>query len=215
VARPVLILEVALSLVYPFAIHLAVSWGRPRLAAVAVLVTCGVLIVLGWFRRGSRRLVGLRLGTFVVVAVFAWLAVRLDRSVLLLLYPLFVNLGLCLAFAASLLRKRSLIETFARLHRPELAPEEVSHCRAATWVWSAYFLVNAAVVGGLAFFAPLALWTLYTGVVSYVLSALVGLAELVVRVRRFGPGSAGLLGKRLLPLLAPLLRQAPGRFGGN
>jgi uncharacterized membrane protein len=213
VARLVHVLEIALSLAYPFALHLCLSRGRPELAAAALLIASTLLFVLGWFgpRAHARR--WWRLGLFVVVAAFAGLALRLDNAELLLLYPLLVNLSLLVVFASSLFRERSLIETFARLHRPELEPEEVRHCRRATWAWSAYFLFNVGVVAALTFFAPLGWWTLYTGVVSYVLSALVGLSELVVRIRRFGPGSAGLLAKRLLPILAPLCGPSPGRTG--
>jgi uncharacterized membrane protein len=205
VARLVLGLEVAFSLAYPFAVHLGAHFRRPRLAALAVLGVSLVLFLLGRVSRGSPSLSAGRLAPLVGAAALAGLTLWFGSTVILLHYPLFVSVALCMAFGSSLFRERSLIETFARLHRPELEAREVSHCRAATWAWTIFFLCNGGVVAVLSIFAPLSWWTLYTGVVSYLLSAVVGLIELAVRIKHFGPDSAGVLGKRVLPLLLPLV----------
>jgi uncharacterized membrane protein len=212
VARLVLGLEVAFSLAYPFAVHLGASFQRPRLAALVVLGASLALFLLGRFSRGSRSLSTGRSGPLIGAVALAGLTLWFGSSGILLHYPLIVSLALCIAFGSSLFRERSLIETFARLHRTQLEAREVSHCRAATWAWTTFFLCNGGVVAVLSIFAPLSWWTLYTGVVSYLLSAMVGLVELTIRVKRFGPDSAGVLGKRVLPLLLPLLgRRSPPR----
>jgi uncharacterized membrane protein len=121
------------------------------------------------------------------------------------LYPLVLDLLLFSVFFSSLFAERTLIETLARLKDPDLDPAKVRHCRSATEAWSVFFLANGAVVALLAFFAPLEAWTLYTGVVSYGLAALLGSVELLVRVRPFGIATAGPLGRWLHFFLGPLV----------
>lgn len=210
-ARLLLVLETLLSLAYPFGLHLAVTFGQTRLAAVSLLAVAALLVLLSSLARRSRSAILVRVGVLALTAALAVLSFRIHSERLLQSYPLLVNAALFVTFASSLHRERTLVESFARLHRPDLSAPEVLHCRRATQAWSAFFLANAGVVAVLIFFAPLGVWTLYTGVVSYLLSLLVGITELVVRVRRFGPASAGIVGQHLLPLLRPLLGGADGR----
>src|SRR5690606_41704324 len=89
-----------------------------------------------------------------------------------------------------------------RLHEPGLDAAKRHYCRQATRCWSAFFLGNAAVTAALSFFAPLWVWTLYTGLVSYLLAGTLGLTELWLRVRRFGHAAAGPVGRVALSVLA-------------
>jgi uncharacterized membrane protein len=200
-----LALELGVSLVYPFAVHGLVRLDLAYVGALALFALSALLLGVALFQRGTAgRLGALRHAglafVFSALATAAWF----DRAGALLLYPIVVNLGLFAVFFVSLFRERTLIESLARLREPDLEAEKVRHCRYATWAWAGYFSFNAGVALALSIFAPLWMWTLYTGLVSYVLASLLGVAELVVRVRRFGRNSAGPFSRWLLPALGRL-----------
>jgi uncharacterized membrane protein len=74
---------------------------------------------------------------------------------------------------------------FARMVKPELGPGELAHCLAWTRIWGIYRLAPAAIGLVLARWAPLAVWTVYVGVVSYVLVGVLFAVEYVIRKIRF------------------------------
>ncbi len=121
---------------------------------------------------------------FAVFAFLRWLEPRWDARALLLV-PVLINLGLLFAFGRTLRSGPTLVEQLARLREPDLSAAQVRHCRTTTAVWCAFFAANAAVCFGLAWFAELWLWTLYTGFISYLLMALLFGAEWLVRSWRF------------------------------
>ena len=121
---------------------------------------------------------------FAVFAFLHWLEPRWDPRALLFV-PVLVNLGLLLVFGRTLRGGPTLVERLARLREPVLSAAQVRHCRTTTQVWCAFFAANAAVTAVLAWLGELALWTLYTGFVSYLLMALLFAAEWLVRSWRF------------------------------
>jgi uncharacterized membrane protein len=135
---------------------------------------------------------------FAVFAALRWLEPRWDARALLLV-PVFVNLGLLLAFGRTLRGGPTFVESIARLRERELSAAQVRHCRTTTVMWCAFFAANAAVCAALAWSAPLWLWTLYTGVISYALMALLFGLEWMVRSWRFH--------RRPAAWAAPLLRR--------
>jgi len=108
---------------------------------------------------------------FAVFGFLRWLEPRWDARALLLL-PVFVNLGLLYVFARTLRGGPTIVERLARLREPALSAAQVRHCRTTTAVWCAFFAANVAICTALAWVGPLWLWTLYTGVIAYVLGAL-------------------------------------------
>lgn len=121
---------------------------------------------------------------FAVFGFLRWLEPRWDARALLLL-PVFVNLGLLYVFARTLRGGPTIVERLARLREPALSAAQVRHCRTTTAVWCAFFAANVAICTALAWVGPLWLWTLYTGVIAYVLGALLFGAEWLVRSWRF------------------------------
>lgn len=117
---------------------------------------------------------------FAVFAFERWAAPRWDPRALRLV-PVFINLGLLYAFGRTLFGGPTIIERFALLQHPSLSAEQVRHCRAATAVWCAFFAANAAICAVLAWSAPLSIWTLYTGVVAYLLMGLLFAVEWLLR----------------------------------
>jgi uncharacterized membrane protein len=99
------------------------------------------------------------------------------------LYPALVSAAFLGVFAYSLLAPPSIIERMARGRGPALPPFVVRYTRRVTQVWCLFFLVNGCIALGTALWAPAAIWSLYTGVVSYVLMGLLFAAEYLVRIQ--------------------------------
>jgi acyl-CoA synthetase (AMP-forming)/AMP-acid ligase II/3-hydroxymyristoyl/3-hydroxydecanoyl-(acyl carrier protein) dehydratase len=109
------------------------------------------------------------------------------NSVLFLkLYPVFINGVLLTVFSLTLWIPPSMIFRFAVLWdktiRGSLAEKRVeAYCRKVTLVWCVFFVFNGGLAAAAAFFASDALWSLYTGGISYILIGILFGGELVVR----------------------------------
>jgi uncharacterized membrane protein len=114
-------------------------------------------------------------------ACIGWLS---DNGTWLLVLPSATQGAFGLAFLRSL-SGTPLIEHFARMVKPELRPAELAHCRTWTGIWGVYLLALAALGLALARWATLPVWTVYVGIVSYVLVAVLFAIEYVIRKIRF------------------------------
>lgn len=182
-------------LLYP----LAVYWGlthagqTPLLLGLLLIFSLRLLpgLLKGRVRRGplpewlwlGRLLACIGLGLTLLSALFSarhWL----------LYYPLAVSLALLCLFGWSLTRPMSLVERLARLQDPALPPAAIGYTRRVTQVWCGFFVINGALAAFTIWHGNLALWSLYNGLISYVLMGGLMGAEYLVR-------------RRLLKRLAP------------
>lgn len=106
-----------------------------------------------------------------------------DAHVAALAYPILMNLGMAAAFGLSLRRGPPLVQTFASLTEPNPSAAARAYMRRVTAVWSVFLLANAALSALSAASGDLALWTLYNGLISYVLMATLFAAEYAIRQR--------------------------------
>jgi uncharacterized membrane protein len=163
-------------LLYPFAVYFGIEHLSPRLFATLL----GAL----WLARAltSARRPGNRLLAAAALAFCAllWL---LDSPALLRWYPVLINLILLGLFGLSLKFGPPVIERLARLTDPQLPPSGVRYTRQVTWVWAAFFLFNATLATALTLWAPLSWWTLYNGLIAYLLMGLLFAGEWCVRQR--------------------------------
>ncbi|MBJ7222267.1 MULTISPECIES: hypothetical protein [unclassified Brenneria] len=101
----------------------------------------------------------------------------------LLWYPVAVNAVMLLLFGSSLYRGMPLVERLARLREPELPPRAVAYTRRVTQIWCLFFVFN----GGVAVLTCLAgnvhWWTLWNGMIGYLLMGLLMGGEWIVRQR--------------------------------
>jgi uncharacterized membrane protein len=127
------------------------------------------------------RLPMLKIGTLarcwvLAALVLAALAIWYNALLPLKLYPAMVSAAFLGVFAY-------VIERMARGRGPELPPFVVAYTRRVTQVWCAFFLLNGSIALGTALWAPAAIWSLYTGIISYVLMGLLFAAEYLVRIQ--------------------------------
>jgi uncharacterized membrane protein len=170
------ILTALLTLVYPLAIWLGHGTLEPRWLAGLLLLTVAARLPALKIGRAAR-------WSAAAGLALAALAVGANAVLPLKLYPVLVNATLLAAFGASLVSGPSMVERMARLREPDLPPAGVAYTRRVTQAWCVFFVVNGALAFGTALFAPEAVWSLYTGVVAYVLMGLMFGGEYLLRMR--------------------------------
>jgi uncharacterized membrane protein len=167
----------------PWVLYCTLSQQRIDVAAVALIgwvIVRTIPVVLAAKRdqrRAALQLPAIALG----FAVLGWIS---HDGTWLLVLPSATQGTFGLAFLRSL-SGVPLIEHFARMVKPELSPAELAHCRAWTRIWGIYLLALAAIGLGLACWAPLRVWTVYVGVVNYVLVGVLFAVEYLIRKIRF------------------------------
>ncbi len=163
------------TLAYPLIVYLCLGRLEPRWLAL-LLVALG-LVRLGVGRTATAWAIA---GAALFLAVLTWWG---NAWMPLKLYPVGVNAFMLLLFGASLVNPPSAVERLARLRDPNLPEEAVPYTRSVTQVWCAFFALNGLVALATALWASDALWTLYNGLVAYVLMGTLAGVELLVRKR--------------------------------
>jgi uncharacterized membrane protein len=168
---------IAVSAAYPVMVFVADKQVTPLAFAAGACVLLATRAFLGARQHWSRELRGPLL---VAIALIAGLGL-LDGALAARAYPVVVSGGLALLFGMSLWQPRSLVERFAELSGDVLSPAGRRYCRRVTLVWAIWLAINTAVSGVLALAGSLAAWTLWTGVIAYVVSGIIFGSEFVLR----------------------------------
>jgi uncharacterized membrane protein len=182
--RVLALIRALVVVMYPAAIYLGVTRLEPRtlgLVLLALVIPNMVIQVVQAPPERRRAVVGVPL----TVAALAGIGAALGEPRFFLALPVLINLGLLAHFAGSLRGPVSIVEHFARLQEPDLPEGGPAYCRAVTVAWCWFFAANAAVSAGLAGFAPVSWWALYTGLLAYILIGLGFTVEFIARKRRF------------------------------
>ncbi|MCZ6874723.1 MAG: hypothetical protein O7G88_14530, partial [bacterium] len=103
----------------------------------------------------------------------------------MLYLPVLFSISFFIAFAYTLLYPPSMIEIFASTVIPQQSDEEIAYCRRVTIVWVVFFIFNGTMALFTACCASLGLWSLYNGLISYVIMGALFIAELCFRYWRF------------------------------
>lgn len=160
-------------LLYPFFVAYSLSQGQ------FIWVSC-LLIILGVFRLvGKSNHLIWPLAGFSILC--GGLSLLLKNQQWLMLYPVFMSLGALLIFAMTLLKPPSMIERFARITQADLPESGVIWTRKVTMLWCGFFSLNACIALFTVFYADLWLWTLYNGLISYLLMGTLLLGEFIFR----------------------------------
>lgn len=165
-----------ITLIYPFAIWFGDGKVEPRWLAC-------LLLLAALTRLPTLKISRAALWVVIVALLLVAIAIFGNQLLPLKLYPVLVNLGFLVAFAYSLFSPPSMVERFARAREPNFPASAIAYTRRVTQVWCGFFIVNGGISFATAVWASQAVWSLYTGVISYVLmGALFGL-EFLIRQR--------------------------------
>lgn len=178
------VLQSLIAVTYPVLIYFGLKALQPRELGLLVLALLVLRVLVSARDKFSAYTRAYSL-PIAVVASMATLTSISNHPLSLLLTPVAINLGLLGVFAASLFQSESTIERFAKIQAPDLSRVELEYCRRVTLVWCVFFVANGGTALWLAVLGDIELWTLYSGVVSYVLMGMVFAVEYVYRHWRF------------------------------
>jgi uncharacterized membrane protein len=163
------------SLLYPILVLLGLRYVPP--GAIVIVFAGIVALRVGLGHRGPVELV-------LALAVCTALALLfLDARLAVLIHPVLVNLGFAVVFAQTLWSPPPMVERIARLTDADLPREAAPYLRRVTIAWLCFFIVNGAVASWTVAFGTIEQWTLYNGVVAYLLIGAMFLGEILVRPR--------------------------------
>ena len=166
---------------WPFAVWLALSYPHLHIL-LPLLALCFVLrlaALRGKTGALSRAAQALAVSGIILTLVSVWLR----EARLLLWYPLVVNSVMLVLFGGSLFSRMPLIERLARWREGELSPAAVRYTRRVTQLWCGFFIVNGAVSLWSCLHGDLHIWTLWNGMLSYMLMGALFAGEWLVRQR--------------------------------
>lgn len=116
--------------------------------------------------------------TMAMLLGLVWLT---RTNTLMYWYPVIINGVMLVLFGSSLWAKQTFVERLARITEPDLPEAGVRYTRKVTRLWCGVFVFNIVITSALIFFGQLEWWAIYSGVISYVILALVMTAEWIVR----------------------------------
>lgn len=177
-------LSAVVLLAYPFAVYFGID--KLGLSLVGILLIAALVIrVLTAQRSQVKELKQIAQISAITGITLVGLGVLFKQHGWLTFYPVAVNLCMLILFASSLKQPQTVIERLARLQEPELPASGVRYTRKVTKVWCGFFIING-LVALYTCFQPLQVWTLYNGLISYLLAGSLFAVEWIVRqfVRR-------------------------------
>ncbi len=161
--------------VYPFAIYYLIGTIDP-LWFGAVLIAL-VTLRLGPMLRQGFNGVALLLFAVVFLGLLRWTG----NDFVLRLYPTIISLVLLGVFGFSLIRPPSMIEKIAVQMGMERDTSSIAYTRAVTMIWCGFFAFNTCVSAGITIRGSMTAWTLYNGLLSYMLIGMIFGAEYIYR----------------------------------
>lgn len=170
------VLAVLITLLYPLAIWLGQGKIEPRLLA-------GVLLLAGLTRLPTLKVSAIARWSLAGALLLVALAIWSNHLLPLKLYPVLVNAVMLAVFGYSLVTPQSMVERFARMTEPDFPPAAIAYTRRVTQVWCAFFIINGLIALGTALWATPEIWSLYNGVIAYLLMGLMFGGEYLVRMR--------------------------------
>jgi uncharacterized membrane protein len=175
-----------LALVYPVLVYVGLLHFSPKWVgmAIAALLVLRLLLLQKKMQKNAAADMRRSLYPAILLGISCALAsVFLNQAGALKLIPVVINFACLVGFAGTLRHPPSMIERFARLQEPALTDTAITYTRQVTKVWCVFFIANGSIALYTALFADMAVWTLYNGLVAYLLMGLLFAGEYLVRLR--------------------------------
>ncbi|MDD5276953.1 MAG: hypothetical protein PHR16_12830 [Methylovulum sp.] len=173
------IVVTSLFLVYPYLVYRGIESGMVWLAPA---IFSGIYL----FQAFAARTLKIRIYK-ALVAVALLVGTYYLQTVTAKVLPVLIQLFLMYFFGRTLLKGKgpSFIESFVRLEFPEIPPGISEYCRQLTIMWTGFFAFNALMCVVLAIWGTDFWWTLYNGMVIYLLIGVLVVGEYIYRHFRF------------------------------
>lgn len=165
---------------YPIAIYFGLQYLEPRWIA---LLLAALVVIRSFFARSTflKSLKSLWLVILVAGLVIAAFSFVQNSTLGLKLYPIIISSSFLAIFSYSLFKPPTVIERIARLQEPDLPEEGIHYTTNVTKIWCVFFIFNILVSLYTVFFTSIEIWTLYNGLISYLLMGLLFFGEFLYR----------------------------------
>ncbi|NOH78744.1 DNA gyrase subunit B [Vibrio sp. RE86] len=173
------VLSAVVLLAYPFAIFFGIERYGLSLVGVLLILALGVRL-LSVQRTQLKELKYVAQVSAITGITLVSLGVLFKQHGWLTFYPVIVNVCMFAVFAASFKQPQTIIERLARLQEPNLPQSGVLYTRKVTAIWCVFFVLNGSFALYTCFHS-LELWTLYNGLISYLLAGCLFAGEWIVR----------------------------------
>lgn len=160
------ILSIILLVIYPLCIYVGLQYLPLFFLAPMIMIICVIRIIT--LKTNIKEWLWVGRTVLILTIMLCGFALVMRSASWMLYYPVLVNCVMLGIFSYSLIKPPSMIERFARLHDPNLPQAAIIYTQKITKIWCVFFIIN-----GLISVATTQLsieyWTLYNGLVSYVL----------------------------------------------
>lgn len=161
---------------YPFAVYFGIQFLPPTFFALLLAV---IVMLRGASAKPEERAMVVPLT--LLLFVYAVAAAIIGRTQALLYYPVLINSTLCIVFAGSLKTGEPVLLRLVRARGTAIDERARRYLTRLTLIWASFFALNALVALWTTT-ATLQIWTLYNGLISYVLVGTLGLSEWLYRI---------------------------------
>lgn len=168
-----------LFLAYPYLVYRGMESGMVGLAPA---IFSGIYL----FQAFAARAVKIKIYK-ALIAIALLLGAYYLQTITAKVLPVLIQLLLMYFFGRTLLKGKgpSFIESFVRLEFPEFPPGISEYCRQLTILWTVFFAFNAIMCVVLAIWGTDFWWTLYNGVLIYLMIGVLVIGEYIYRHFRF------------------------------
>lgn len=173
--KPLWLLLGALSVTYPLLVYWGLQNFEPRFLGLAVVFVYFFRLVLVSKQLKARIIAGL---SAIGIALVVWF---MNSETLLVMFPVVMSVVMFTVFLHSLIRPPTMPARVAMKVHGELSEHVLRYTTGVTWLWLGFFLVNGTIAAYTVFFTSREVWTLYNGLLSYVLMGVLFGGELLYR----------------------------------
>lgn len=166
---------IVLLALYPIFVYFGLRTLPPGFLGLVLAVL--LLMRFGIIRPTER---AMALPVIAILFVFAVASALTGSTQMLLYYPVLVNSILFVIFAGSLGTEESLLLRFVRARGRPINAHTPKYLTRLTAVWAAFFVINGMIAAWTTT-VSVELWTIYNGMISYILVAILGSCEWVFR----------------------------------
>ena len=181
-SRGLLLVLSALLLAYPLFVFFGLQYLEPRYIGLILVTALLVRLVIVKVNMNAAALHSLLPETLAGGVCCLFIVVGND-PLMVRANPIFINGVLLILFAVSLCKPPSIIERVARLKNPDLPEQGIQYARKVTMVWCCFFVVNGLIAAYTTFYCSVEVWTLYNGLIAYLLMGLLFGVEYLVRLQ--------------------------------
>ena len=166
--------------IYPFCIFFSLEHLQPRYIGLVILFVL-VARFITEITTINLKAVGSLLPATAAGTTVCLLVLIFNEQLLIMLFPVLINVVLLITFSLSLVKPPSMVERIARLTEPDLPEAAIGYTRNVTVIWVIFFLINGSIATYTAFYTSLEVWTLYNGLIAYLFIGMIFAIEYAVR----------------------------------